>query len=146
MKKIILAVVIAIGFANAGFSQAPASQADISFTQSTHDFGIIPQGTPVSYVFSFKNTGKELLVLSNVTASCGCTTPEWPKEPVKPGATATIKATYNAANPGIFNKQITIISNAKNAQTILNIKGEVKAATSQNTAPTPALPGTATKN
>ncbi|MDP1763842.1 MAG: DUF1573 domain-containing protein [Sediminibacterium sp.] len=146
MKKIILAFVIAIGFANAGFSQATTNQADISFTQSTFDFGVIPQGTPVTHVFSFKNTGKDPLVLSNVTASCGCTTPEWPKEPVKPGATATIKATYNAASPGVFNKQITIISNAKNAQTILTIKGEVKSAAAQNALPAPALPGAAKKN
>ncbi len=150
MKKIFLAFVIAIGFANAGCSQTPtqsASQADISFANSTHDFGAIPQGIPVTYVFSFKNTGKEPLVLTSVTPSCGCTTPEWPKEPVKPGTTATIKATFNAASVGAFNKAITVVSNAKTPSVVLTFKGEVKAAaTTQSTAPAPAQSAAPKKN
>lgn len=149
MKKIFLAFVIAIGFANAGCSQTPtqsASNADISFANSTHDFGAIPQGTPVSYVFSFKNTGKEPLVLTSVTPSCGCTTPEWPKEPVKPGATGTIKATFNAAAIGAFNKAITVVSNAKTPSVVLTFKGEVKAPAAQTTAPAPAQSAAPKKN
>ncbi len=134
MKKILLgfALVAGIGLC-AGFAQTTTpkttqntSKATITFTTDVHDFGTIPQGTPVNCTFSFKNTGKEPLVLSAVSPSCGCTTPEWPKEPIKPGATATIKATYNAANPGTFTKTITVTSNASNANVILTIKGEVK--------------------
>ena len=62
-----------------------------------------------------------------MNASCGCTTPEWPKEPIKPGGTATIKATYNAAAMGVFTKTITVVSNANPNQKVLIIKGEVKA-------------------
>lgn len=134
MKKILLvfALVAGIGLSSV-FAQSTTpnttqntSKAAITFTTEVHDFGTVPQGTPVSYVFSFKNTGKEPLVLSAVQPSCGCTTPEWPKEPIKPGATANIKATYNAANPGTFSKTITVTSNAQNANVILTIKGEVK--------------------
>ena len=121
------------------------SKAVISFAQDVFDFGSVPQGIPVTHVFSFKNTGKEPLVLSAVNASCGCTTPEWPKEPVAPGATATIKATYNAANPGAFNKTITVVSNAATPQSVITIKGEVKPA-AQATATTPAATGATKKN
>ena len=78
------------------------------------------------------------MVLSAVNASCGCTTPEWPKEPVAPGATATIKATYNAANPGTFTKTITVVSNAATPQTVLTIKGEVKPAVAPAATPAAA--------
>jgi hypothetical protein len=107
-------------------TQQNTSKASISFADQVHDFGQIVQGTPVTYVFSFKNTGKDPLVLTSVAPSCGCTTPEWPHEPVKPGASATIKATYNAANMGTFTKTITVMSNAKEGNVILTIKGEVK--------------------
>lgn len=107
---------------------ATATAAAIAFNEkdNTHDFGTIPQGTPVTYNFNFKNTGKSPLVLSSVTGSCGCTTPEWPKEPIKPGASANIKVTYNAATPGTFTKNVTIVSNAATPTTVLYIKGEVK--------------------
>ena len=122
---------------------APASQAKITFKEADnkHEFGTVPQGTPVSYVFSFTNTGKEPLVLSAVNASCGCTTPEWPKDAVAPGKSANIKVTYNAANPGDFTKTITVVSNAATPQTILTIHGVVKAAAqAQANASKPAAP------
>lgn len=136
MKKILagvtllLCVGLSTGYAQTTAAQAPAastSKAALTFTADTYDFGSIPQGTPVSHVFSFKNTGTEPLILSAVNASCGCTTPEWPKEPIKPGGTATIKATYNAAAMGVFTKTITVVSNANPNQKVLIIKGEVKA-------------------
>ena len=72
--------------AKATSSSAPAVAA-INFKEkdNVHDFGTVPQGTPVTYVFNFENTGKAPLVLSSVTASCGCTTPEWPKETCSTG-------------------------------------------------------------
>lgn len=156
MKKLFLAIIITAGFTGAAYSQATAqtaatpataSKAAITFTADQFDFGTVPQGTPVTHVFSFKNTGKEPLILTSVTASCGCTTPEWPKEPVAPGAAATIKATYNAANPGTFTKTVTVMSNAATPQTILTIKGEVKpAATATNQATAPKATAAPKKN
>ena len=159
MKKLFLAIVITAGFTSAAFAQTAAtatpaqatsaSKAVISFPVDAFDFGSVPQNIPVTHVFSFKNTGKEPLVLSSVTASCGCTTPEWPKEPVAPGATATIKATYNAANPGVFTKTITVVSNAATPTTVLTIKGDVKPAAAPaaaNAAPAKAQSAAPKKN
>jgi Protein of unknown function (DUF1573) len=101
------------------------AQGKLQFEKETHDFGTIAQGTPVSYEFKFKNSGNQPVVLSNVVASCGCTTPEWSKEPVLPGKSAIIKAGYNAAAMGAFNKSITITSNAANSTQVIFIKGTV---------------------
>ncbi len=150
MKKILagatllLCVGLSTSYAQTAATSAPApaastSKAALTFTADTYDFGSIPQGTPVSHVFSFKNTGTEPLILSAVNASCGCTTPEWPREPIKPGGTATIKATYNAAAMGVFTKTITVVSNANPNQKVLIIKGEVKA-TPATAATKPAAP------
>lgn len=153
MKKLFLAIVLTAGFAGASFSQTAAtstpaaatpsaSKAAIAFAEkdNKYEFGSIPQGTPVTHVFSFKNTGTSPLILSSVQASCGCTTPEWPKDAIAPGATAKINVTYNAANPGEFTKTITVVSNAVSTPTtILTIHGDVKTAAA-NTAATPAAP------
>jgi len=64
-----------------------------------------------------------------VSASCGCTQPEWSKEPIKKGEKGYVKATYNAASPGVFNKTVTVVSNAKRGTVVLTLKGEVKAPT-----------------
>jgi Protein of unknown function (DUF1573) len=89
-----------------------------------YSFGKIPQGRPVIHVFEIVNTGKEPLLLENVQASCGCTTPEWSREPIAPGATVPIKVGYNAYAEGHFNKTVTIFYN--NGQTkALVISGEV---------------------
>ncbi len=104
---------------------APAPAADIlQLKENTYSFGKIPQGRPVMHVFEIENTGKEPLLLENVQASCGCTTPEWSREAIAPGATAPIKVGYNAYAEGRFNKTVTIFYN--NGQTkALIISGEV---------------------
>lgn len=107
-------------------SQENPNQADISFEKETHDFGNIPQGVPATYTYVFKNTGKEPLIITNAAAGCGCTTPEWTKEPIKPGQKGYVKATYNAASPGPFNKTVTVMSNGKKSNVILYLKGDVK--------------------
>ena len=92
--------------------------------ETSYSFGKIPQGRPVMHVFTIQNIGTEPLLLENVQASCGCTTPEWSREPIAPGATATIKVGYNAYAEGHFNKTVTILYN--NGQTkALIISGEV---------------------
>jgi hypothetical protein len=111
---------------------------DFSFTEETYDFQTIPRGTPVTHEFNFVNTGKEPIVISNVQASCGCTTPTWPKEPILPGKSSIIKVQYNAANPGGFNKSITITSNAKSPTKVIYIKGTVQQTADQTTPEKPA--------
>ena len=106
---------------------------DFTFVEETFDFGDIPKGTPVTHDFIFTNTGKDPLIISNVQASCGCTTPKWPKEPILGGKTGVIAVQYNAASPGGFNKSVTITSNAKTPTKVLYIKGSVAATTEQTT-------------
>lgn len=102
--------------------------ADFKFEKEVHDFGTIKEGVQAEYVFKFTNTGKEPLVITNVQASCGCTTPKWTKEPIKPGESGSVTAIYNSkGRPGNFNKAVTITSNAKTAQKVLFIKGNVEA-------------------
>lgn len=96
----------------------------ISLAETEYNFGKIPQGKPVTHVFLFTNTSNTPLVLENVQASCGCTTPVWSKEPVPAGATSKITVGYNAANDGPFTKYITIAYNGTQNKQI-SIKGEV---------------------
>ncbi len=104
-----------------------AQQPVISFSTTEHDFGQIYEGDGrVSTIFEFKNEGMEPLVLTNVKASCGCTTPTWTKTPIEPGETGSITVTYNPnGRPGTFKKTITITSNASNPTTQVFIRGEV---------------------
>jgi len=96
----------------------------IALKEKEFNFGKIPQGKPVTHVFEFKNTGNTPLKLDNVQASCGCTTPEWTKDEVAPGATSKITVGYNAASDGHFEKTITITYNGTQTKQ-LAIKGEV---------------------
>lgn len=99
---------------------------------NTHDFGKIPQGRPAMHVFEIRNTGKTPLKLDNVIATCGCTTPEWSKDDIAPGATARITVGYNAYSDGPFEKSITVQYN-QNQTKVLVIKGNV-----YKTPPSPA--------
>ncbi len=100
---------------------------NMEFKTDMHDFGTVVEGPDAEYKFEFKNTGKEPIILSAVTASCGCTAPEWSKEPVLPGKKSYIKAVYHSAGrPGGFNKTITVTSNA--GVKVLTIKGNVEKA------------------
>lgn len=104
------------------------SQAEIEFNKYEHDFGRFPEKNgPVSAIFTFTNKGKTPLVINQVVASCGCTTPEWTKSPVEAGKSGEIKVTYNpAGRPGAFVKTITVLSNAADNRSELRIKGEVE--------------------
>lgn len=125
MKKILplFALLTAVFFAGAQGTTAPHED-QLQLKQTEHDFGQIAQGKPVYHSFTIVNTGKEPLKLDNVSASCGCTTPEWSQEPIAPGASAIIKVGYNAAAEGSFDKAITITYNT-NQQKFLKIKGTV---------------------
>jgi len=101
------------------------AQPAIKVTEESFDFGEIIEGKMASHEFQVTNSGNQPLILNNVQPSCGCTSPHWTKEPIMPGKTGIIKATYNSAGrPGPFNKSLTIISNVGSPK-ILHIKGNV---------------------
>jgi len=102
-------------------------QDSIIFASTTHDYGTIVQASDGSCEFKFTNKGKAPIVLNNVSASCGCTVPEWTRTPVAPGSNGTIKVTYNTNLVGTFAKSITVNSNAVNSPLVLIIKGTVNA-------------------
>ena len=107
-------------------SSKTESSASFSWNEQNHDFGTISKGKPVTHEFEFKNNGDAPLLIMGVQPSCGCTTPEWTKEPIPAGGSGYIKATYNAAAIGAFNKTITVTSNAGTNPVILTIKGVVE--------------------
>jgi hypothetical protein len=92
------------------------------------DFGKIEEGKTLEVSFRFKNVGDKPLVISNVSASCGCTVPETPKKPYAPGETGVIKASFNSAGKsGAQAKQVNVFANLEPAMTTLNFRVEVKA-------------------
>lgn len=96
----------------------------IQLKETAFDFGRIPQGKPVNHNFLITNIGKEPLVIENVLASCGCTTPEWSTAPVGSGKNTEIKVGYNAATEGTFEKTITVMYNKGQTKTF-TIRGHV---------------------
>ena len=101
----------------------------VQIIDSVYDFGKVTDGEKVEYSYRFKNTGKNSLIISSATASCGCTVPEKPEQPVKPGETGFIKVVFNSqGRVGEVHKEVTIISNAYSAFPILQLKGKVEEA------------------
>ncbi|KAA5534981.1 DUF1573 domain-containing protein [Taibaiella lutea] len=99
----------------------------IKFKTETHDFGTLQEGDPAEAEFVFTNTGKKPLIIQNVQPGCGCTTPFWSKDPVAPGKTGVIKASYGTkGRVGAFNKNITVTSTA--GTNVIYIKGTVEKA------------------
>ncbi len=133
MKKLIFLTALVI-ITNAGFSQTAtataAPKADVAlavFETQNFDFGKIKQGVPATHEFTFTNKSKITMVITNVQASCGCTTPDWTKQPIPPNGTGFVKATYNAAGVGAFDKSVTVMANVESGVIILRIHGEVAA-------------------
>ncbi|MES2829920.1 MAG: DUF1573 domain-containing protein [Bacteroidota bacterium] len=122
MKKII--VVVAFLLSVTGLANAQVA-ADFKFEKETHDFGNILMTKPATVEFKYTNVGDVPLIITNVTAPCGCTVPQWTKTPVKKGETGIITVTYtpNPSQPLPFTKQVTITSNAKLSTKVLYIKG-----------------------
>lgn len=124
MKKmfiICLSLFISLGI----FAQE--KEASISWDKTTHDFGNFKEEDGVqTATFTFTNTGSSPLFVTNVRSSCGCTTPDWTKDPVQPGESGFVKAAYNPRNrPGRFNKSVTVTTNATQPTTVLRIQGDV---------------------
>lgn len=120
----LFAVIALVGLTATAIAQKPK----IVFEELEHDFGNFKESDGVqTTTFKFTNKGESPLVLNNVRASCGCTTPKWTREPVAPGNSGEIQVSYNPRNrPGSFNKSVMISSNAENGTTVLRIKGRVE--------------------
>lgn len=106
-------------------SAPKAGFAVAKFDKSEHDFGDMVQGTKGETEFTITNTGTSDLVIVDASASCGCTVPEYPKTPIKPGASEKIKVVFSANSVGLQNKTVTIKANTENASELLNIKANV---------------------
>jgi hypothetical protein len=137
MRKSIytLFALVAISFTAVAQEAQKAEAADpnapeIVFEREVHDFGTIPYGGDGNFDFKFSNTGKSPLIITNARGSCGCTVPKWPKEPVSKGQSGSINVQYDTKRPGPFTKTVTISSNAKTANKVLTIKGNVESAES----------------
>ena len=126
IKQIFVLLLLISSSAQYVISQS--AKANIKFTDTEHDFGTIEEKLgPVSYEFIFSNDGSLPLVLSKVQPSCGCTSPEWTREPIMPGKLGSINVRFNPkGRPGPFTKTITVFSNAENRSVVLKIKGYVK--------------------
>lgn len=98
----------------------------LTIEQSIYDFGKVDEGQIVTHVYTFSNTGDQPLILSDVKGSCGCTVPQWPREPLLPGETASITVEFNSKHkPGLRNQRVTITANTNPPQTFLYLTGEV---------------------
>ncbi len=124
MKTIMLAFAVMF-MSTAVFAQSVKGDDLVNFKEKVYDFGKIKQGVPVTHDFEFTNVSEKPVVIESATASCGCTTPTWPQAPVAKGKSDKIKAGFNAAAPGAFNKNITIKVAGASAPVTLTIKGEV---------------------
>lgn len=145
MKRFILALVVILGLfscesndnkINASLVNNPASADGINKNMSTpaikfekteHDFGKILQGEQVSYTFKFKNVGNAPLIITSIEKTCGCTSPEYSSQPIKPGENGKITITYDSkGHKGFQNKRLVVKANTNPSETILRIKAQVE--------------------
>lgn len=104
----------------------PATAANVVFAENEFDFGTLEEGEKVEHVFKFENTSANPLTISNARGSCGCTVPEWPKEPIAPGESGEIKVKFDSkGKKGKQNKTVTITANTIPGNTILTIMSDV---------------------
>jgi hypothetical protein len=116
------------GVDSAGNVVAPADAPVIKFEKELYDFGVITEGESVEHEFKFKNEGKTPLIISDATATCGCTVPEYPTKPIKPGDGGIIKVVFNSQGKvGVQDKVVSITSNSIPFLATLHVVGEVKA-------------------
>jgi hypothetical protein len=148
MKKVILLCALAlttIAFAqvpkkDASLTAAPAAAKtaqqtqqtlkpapDVKWSDTTHDFGDITQGSPVTHRFTFTNSTKDMVIITNVKPSCGCTAANFTKTPIKPGETAFVEAKYDANAVGQFTKTVNVQFGDDMQQKTLTIRGKVEA-------------------
>lgn len=135
MKKVLFIIVLSVSYFSMSCSQSSQAGnpdnikgAAIEFEETVHDYGTILYGGDGAYEFVFHNKGSEPLLLNNVRSTCGCTTPEWPREPIPAGESGKIKVIYNTRIMGSFSKSVTVYSNASEKPIVLVIKGNVEQA------------------
>lgn len=124
MKKLSLFFLLSLFVTSAALAQ---QKPELDFERTEHNFGTIKEELgAVTTQFEFTNTGKSPLIIQRVSASCGCTTPSYTREPVLPGKKGTISAKYSTVRrPGTFNKTITVYTNVPDTVYVLTIKGNV---------------------
>lgn len=151
MKKLLLLPLFFLGSMTVSKAQAPVTSGMetkngpvMTFEVLEYNFGTIKQGEVVTREYKFKNTGKEPLIINNAVGSCGCTVPDYPKEPIKPNGTGIIKVTFNSA--GKLNQQDKTVTLTYDTDKtiVLHLKGmvEAPAATPAPQTPAPQAPGT----
>jgi hypothetical protein len=154
MRKSILAVVLFLSVAavSGQDNKMPATATPVTapenkngpefkFDAETYDFGTIKQGDKVTYDFTFTNAGKEPLIITEAHGSCGCTVPQWPKEPITKSQKGSIHVEFNSTGKmGMQDKTVTITSNSKGGQKVLHLKGNVEAPPTTNTPADGAVP------
>jgi len=136
MKRYLLvlgAFVLLASCVNKNEKQAKQSGEEIYFEQSSYDYGEIAEDSDGIYKISFKNIGKEAIVINRVRSSCGCTIPSWPKEPIEAGSGGIIEVKYNTALTGSFMKSVYVYSSAKNSPVKLTVRGKVIPGERENT-------------
>ncbi|MDR3118600.1 MAG: DUF1573 domain-containing protein [Mediterranea sp.] len=146
MKKILLIISLWAAGTSYAFAQGGA---EIKFDKTTHNFGTFPESSPiVSGTFTFTNVGNAPLVIHQAVASCGCTVPEYTKEPVMPGKTGKIKVTYDGTGKlsGHFEKSITLRTNAKTEMIRLLVEGNMQSDAVREALSKHARPATGTTN
>jgi hypothetical protein len=132
MKKLFLLLVLPLFAALMTNAQTAATAAPANpnapvakWDKMVNDFGDIAYNVPKTAEFKLTNAGKEPLIISSAKASCGCTNLKFSQEPILPGKSASVSATYNAAAQGVFTKTVTVITNADPNPVVLQIKGNV---------------------
>ena len=115
-----------ISLADPKLPATTGSIATIEFEKTSYDFGTVEDGTKVSQIFTFTNTSDEPLILLDAKGSCGCTVPQWPREPVMPGETASLTVEFNSKNKsGKRNQKVTLTANTNPPQTFIYLTGEI---------------------
>ncbi|MCE5345017.1 MAG: DUF1573 domain-containing protein [Bacteroidales bacterium] len=131
MGKKLLVIAIILGLCHSISAQSSSTTKDdssshgITFNKTIHNFGKLIQDDPAGCEFIFYNKGRSPIIISDITASCGCTVPSWSKKPVMPGDSGSIQVLYLTNAPGTFEKEITVFSNATKEPLLLKIKGKV---------------------
>ena len=145
MKRVILSLLIIIGLiscetkenkldtslvnnpSSADGTRRVINVPEIEFQKTEHDFGKILQGEQVSYTFRFKNVGNAPLIITSIEKTCGCTSPDFSNEPIKPGEEGKITITYDSkGHKGFQNKRLIVKANTNPSETILRIKAQVE--------------------
>ncbi len=113
----------------------PASKAIMTLESDVVDYGTIDQGSEPLRVAKFKNTGTEPLIISGAKGSCGCTVPNWPKDPIMPGETSQIEIRYDTKRVGAINKTVTVTSNDPSGNKVIRVIGTINAVAQEEGVP-----------